>query len=87
MAKAKKADGSEVEVKADPAGHILAKVFKTTSDPGIGDVFFFRVYSGTVKSGEDVYNGTQSTSERMGHLFTMRGRERTRPPRIDTLRR
>ncbi|MFA4974708.1 MAG: elongation factor G [bacterium] len=76
-AKAKRKDGSVVELKADARGPLLARVFKTTSDPGIGDVFYFRVYSGTVKSGDDVYNGTQSTSERMGHLFQMRGKERT----------
>ncbi|HPQ80414.1 MAG TPA: elongation factor G [bacterium] len=74
--KAKKQDGSEAALSADPAGQLLAQVFKTTSDPGIGDVFFFRVWSGTVKSGEDIYNGTQSASERMGHLIVMRGKER-----------
>ncbi|MDD4860456.1 MAG: elongation factor G, partial [Dehalococcoidales bacterium] len=76
LVKAKKKDGSVVELKADARGPLLARVFKTTSYPGIGDVFYFRVYSGTVKSGDDVYNGTQSTSERMGHLFQMRGKER-----------
>ncbi len=74
--KAKKSDGTEVEVKADPAGHVLARVFKNTSDPGIGDIFYFRVYSGTISSGSDVYNSTESGSERMGHLITMRGKER-----------
>lgn len=75
--KAKKADGSEVLLKADPKGPLCAHVFKITSDPGIGDVFFFRVYSGTVRAGEDVYNGTQSQIERMGHLIHMRGKERS----------
>ena len=73
--KAKKGE-AEVAVPANPAGPLLAQVFKTTSDPGIGDVFFFRVWSGTVKAGDDVYNGTQSGSERMGHLIVMRGKER-----------
>jgi len=74
--KAMKADGSEVSLPANSAGPLLAQVFKTTSDPGIGDVFFFRVWSGTIKAGDDVYNGTQSASERMGHLIVMRGKER-----------
>jgi len=74
--KAKRQDGSEVVLKADPQGTLLAHVFKTTSDPGIGDVFYFRVYSGTITSGDDVYNGTQSAGERMGHLLVMRGKER-----------
>lgn len=74
--KAKRVDGQEVEIGADPNGPLLAQVFKTTSDPGIGDIFFFRVYSGTIGAGEDVYNGTRSASERMGHLIVMRGKER-----------
>ena len=74
--KAKRPDGSEVDIKNDPSGPLLAQVFKTTSDPGIGDVFFFRVYSGTLNSGDDVYNVTQSAAERVGHLLHMRGKER-----------
>lgn len=74
--KAKRPDGSEVEISADPKGQFLAEVFKTTSDPGIGDVFFFRIFSGSVRAGDDVYNTTRSTSERMGHLIVMRGKER-----------
>jgi elongation factor G len=75
-AKVKRQDGAEVAVTADPKGPIVARVFKTTSDPGIGDIFYFRVYSGTIASGEDVYNGTQSSAERMGHLIVTRGKER-----------
>ncbi|MFH0798685.1 MAG: elongation factor G [Pseudomonadota bacterium] len=74
--KAKRPDGADVEVKADPNGPFLAQVFKTTSDPGIGDVYFFRIYSGGVTAGDDIYNTTQSAAERMGHLIVMRGKER-----------
>ena len=74
--KAKRSDGAEVEVKADPAGAVLARIFKTTSDPGIGDIYYFRVYSGTISSGDDVYNVTRATSERIGHPMLMRGKER-----------
>ena len=74
--KIKRSDKSELELPYDPSGPLAAHIFKTTSDPGIGDIFFFRVFSGTVKSGEDVYNSTKSTAERMGHLITTRGKER-----------
>lgn len=74
--KATRQDGSVVEVKANSSGPFLSHIFKTTSDPGIGDVFFFRIYSGQIKAGDDVYNSTQSASERMGHLIVMRGKER-----------
>lgn len=72
----KRQDKSEVELKADTNGPLAAQVFKTTSDPGIGDIFFFKVYSGNIKSGGDVYNGTKSVAERMGHLINTRGKER-----------
>ncbi len=74
--KARRPDGAEVEVKADPAGAVLARIFKTTSDPGIGDIYYFRVYSGTISSGDDVYNVTRAASERIGHPMLMRGKER-----------
>ncbi|MFH1831004.1 MAG: elongation factor G [Pseudomonadota bacterium] len=74
--KAKRRDGSEVEIKADPNGSVLAKVFKSTSDPGIGDIYYFRVYSGTINSGDDVFNSAESTSERIGNLITTRGKAR-----------
>lgn len=55
---------------------VSAFVFKVTSDPGIGDVFFFRVYSGMITHGTDVYNASKRSSERMGHLFVIRGKDR-----------
>jgi len=73
----KKDDGSEVVLSADPNGPLAVMVFKVTSDPGVGDVSFFRVFSGTLNSGDDVYNYTESSSERIGHLLVMRGKERT----------
>lgn len=74
--KAKRSDGSEVETPADPQGAVLALVFKSTSDPGIGDIYYFRVYSGTITSGDDVFNSTRGSAERVGHLLTMRGKDR-----------
>lgn len=74
--KARRSDGSEVEVAADPNGHVLALVFKSTSDPGIGDIYYFRMYSGTITAGDDVFNSAHGSTERVGHLLTMRGKER-----------
>lgn len=45
---AKKADGTEVEVKADPAGPLVAQVFKTRIDPFVQKLNFIRVYSGNL---------------------------------------
>ncbi len=74
--KLKRSDGSEVPVTADANGTLAAMVFKATSDPGIGDVFFVRVFSGTIAAGGDVYNRTQNDTERIGHPFIWRGKER-----------
>jgi len=74
--KVKRPDNSEIELTSDANGPLVAQVFKTTSDPGIGDIFFFRVWSGTAKSGGDVYNANHNTSERMGHIIVTRGKER-----------
>lgn len=68
--------------KVDKAEPFSALVFKATSDPGIGDVFFFRVYSGVVTHGDDVYNVQKRTTERMGHLFVMRGSKREEVTRV-----
>lgn len=67
------AGAEEKRSNSDP---VSAFVFKATSDPGIGDVCFFRVFSGAVSHGEDVYNSTKRGAERMGHLYVMRGKTR-----------
>lgn len=74
--KLKRSDKSEITVTADPNGQLAAMIFKATSDPGIGDVFFVRVFSGTIAAGGDVYNRTQSDTERIGHPFVWKGKER-----------
>lgn len=66
----------KVEVAVDPKKPFTAYVFKSTSDPGIGDVFFFRVYSGTAAAGTDVQNVSKRTSERFGHIFIIKGKDR-----------
>jgi elongation factor G len=51
-----------------------ALVFKTLTDPYVGRVSFFRVYSGTLKGDGALHNSTKRTDERTGHTFTMRGK-------------
>ena len=55
----------------------VAQVFKTISEAHVGDLSFFRVYSGKVATGEDLYNSTQGSTERMGQLFVLNGKNRT----------
>ena len=57
-----------------PDSPMSALVFKTMTDPYVGRVSFFRVYSGTVRGDVALHNSTKNTDERVGHVFTMRGK-------------
>ncbi len=50
--------------------------FKTVTDPFVGRLVYFRVYSGMIKSGEQVYNATKEKKERMGRLYRVHADER-----------
>src|SRR5262249_41745333 len=67
-------DGKEIpfDVKGTPAAY----VFKNISDPHIGDMLVVRVYHGTLTPGSDVHNTTRNTSERLGQLFSVQGKNR-----------
>ena len=67
----------KVTVKPDDAGPFVAQVFKTISEPHVGDVSFFRVYSGIVKNGQDVWNAPRSAVEKLNHLCVAVGKDRT----------
>ncbi|HVF52612.1 MAG TPA: elongation factor G [Actinomycetota bacterium] len=60
--------------EAKPDAPLAALVFKTMTDPYVGRVSYFRVYSGTLKGDAPLYNATHKTEERVGHVFTMRGK-------------
>jgi elongation factor G len=68
-------DGEEQERSCDANGPLTAFVFKTVSDPYVGRINLFRVYSGRVRPDTSVHNATRSTDERVGQLFTLRGKE------------
>jgi elongation factor G len=67
--------GEEVERPCDPAAPLTAAVFKTVSDPYVGHITMFRVFSGTMRPDASVFNATKNTDERIGQLFTLRGKE------------
>lgn len=66
----------EVEVPASEGSPPSLLVFKTISEPHVGELSFFRVYSGTVKSGTDLKNTLRQSSERLGQIFLMNGKSR-----------
>lgn len=72
-----KAGGEEqVEVPCREDGQPLAFVFKTFIEPHAGNLNFFRVYSGYLETGQDLYNANDSKSEKIGQLFHPMGKDR-----------
>src|SRR3954469_201969 len=59
-----------------------ALVFKTQSEPHVGDVSIFRVLSGSVANGDEVYNATRDTAEKLNHLALVQGRDRPEVARL-----
>ena len=74
---AKKVDSEEeVEVKCDPAGPASLLVFKSMSEPHVGELSVFKVYSGTLQAGQDLINEERNKTERLGQLFILNGHNR-----------
>ena len=71
-----------VEIHAREDAPFAAQVFKTISEPHVGDVTYFRVYSGTLNNGDEVFNATRGSAEKLNHLSISQGRERTEVPRL-----
>ena len=65
----------EMELVASDSGPLAAYVWKTTADPFVGKITYFRVYSGIVNSDSRIYNQTKSNEERLGTISSMRGKE------------
>jgi elongation factor G len=76
------ATGSDVELRTDAAGPLAALIFKTMADPYVGRMSLFRVYSGTVESDSRLYNSRAGSEERIGQLYTMRGKEQIPVTRV-----
>jgi len=68
-------DGQDVAISLEDP-HPTLYVFKTMSEEHFGELSFFRVYSGTVKTGDDLFNSERRTTERIGQMFLLNGRAR-----------
>ncbi len=66
----------ECERPSDDNAPFSALAFKIMTDPFVGKLCFFRVYSGKIEAGQAVYNSTKKTRERMGRLLQMHANER-----------
>ena len=75
--------GSKEEtLEPGESGPLAALVFKTTADPYVGKLTYFRVYSGAIDSNSQVWNGTHNSAERIGQLFMLRGKSQEPVPRV-----
>jgi elongation factor G len=67
---------AEATRETDPSQPFAALAFKIAADPFVGKLAFFRVYSGTLKTGSYVYNSTKGTKERVGRILQMHANHR-----------
>jgi elongation factor G len=76
-------DGNKpAKIPAVAAGPVAALVFKTSADPYVGKLTYFRVYCGSITSNSSVYNVTRGENERIGQLFLLRGKNQEPVPEV-----
>lgn len=67
--------GKNIDISLDGKDPVVY-VFKTISEPHVGDLSFFRVYSGQVSTGMDIYNSSREKNERFGQMYLLNGKNR-----------
>ncbi|HSE46515.1 MAG TPA: elongation factor G [Gemmatimonadales bacterium] len=70
------------EIPAPAEGPLIGHVFKTISEPHVGDVSLFRIYTGTIRNGEEVWNAEHNVAEKLNHLSVQQGKERFEVPEL-----
>jgi len=72
----------EIEIQPSPGGPLACFVFKTISEPHVGELSLFRVYSGTLNAGAEIYNHTCGGAEKTGQIHAVVGKERKEVARV-----
>ncbi len=75
--------GNTIELRNLNSDPFAALVFKTTSEPHVGELTFFRVFGGSIRSGGEVLNASHDKPEKLAHLSIAQGKERLE---VDELR-
>ena len=73
-----------ITLDGDQSGPLAASVFKTSADPFVGKLSYFRVYSNTLHSDSQVWNATKSSAEKVSQLFMARGKSQENVAEIVT---
>jgi len=71
------------ELTCDSSGDAVVFFYKTLSEPRLGEVSYFKVYSGTLNAGDELYNNRNSVSERLSQINVINGKQRDK---ADTLK-
>ena len=79
--KAVDANGNETEVSLD-SSETAVYIFKTMSEAHFGELSFFRVYSGSLTAGSDMFNSDRKTNERIGQIYMLNGQTREAVPTL-----
>ncbi|MFZ1730196.1 MAG: elongation factor G [Bacteroidota bacterium] len=66
----------EVTIVPSESGEACAFIFKTISEPHVGELSLFRVYNGTISAGTDMVNQNNGKGERLNQMYALRGKER-----------
>ncbi len=82
LPKEQKVSTDKGDIESSENAPLAALVFKTTADPYVGKLTYFRVYNGFISSNSQVYNSSQNASERIGQLYFMRGKTQEPAPEI-----
>ena len=72
----------EVTLVAEDSGPAAALIFKTATEPHVGELSYFKVLSGTVENGSELRNPTRNASEKLNHLSIPLGKERLEVSRL-----
>ncbi len=72
--------GADPELEEAP---LLGHVFKTVSEPHVGDVTYFRLYRGAIANAEEVWNAEHAVAEKLAHLSIPLGRDRVEVERLE----
>ena len=77
-------NNSELTMQVNDEEPFTALAFKVVTDPFVGRLVYFRVYSGVVKASDQVLNATRGKTERIGRLFLMHANKREEIESADT---
>jgi elongation factor G len=71
-----------VELKGEDTAPLAALIFKTATEPHVGELSYFRIFSGSVQNGQEVWNTTQEAAEKLAHISIPQGKERIEVPKL-----